>query len=305
MSWVAVGLTVATTAYGAYSANKQSKEAKAAAEQQNKAAQAPQNQLPEFRPPPVPGYVPFDFTGTQAGAIAQDRGFYRRSDRDFKRRHKPIVEAEKIFEASVLQDQKGDRELMPQVQAELMRAGVGNALGAFGDTGANLTPGGAGEASVARNLGLGILGFQDRNRANRERSLSLAEDIFPRRTFGMSGQDFALTALSDTANRNAFNSANYAAEAGTYQKNYEIDAENKNARIQSNNELAAATAAADAARRKATTEAVTSIAGTLAQGYGSYTAKPGTTTANAPRPAYAKYPGTSAWVPVGKYAGAS
>lgn len=258
----------------------------------------------------MPAYVPFDFQGTQKGAIEEDRLAYKRSDDDFARRHAPTLSAEKLFEQSVLDDQKGDKTLMPAIQNEFMRAGIGGALGSFGDTGANLTPGGAGEAAVGRNLGMSIEGFQDRNRANRQQSLATAESIFPRREFGMNGSDFALTALQDAVNQNAQNTAKYQAETGAYQANYQINATNQNAATQSQNALVQANAEADAAQSAAYAGAATQAIGAGAKAYGAYSggsAPPSNLqtyqpASNSYRPGYAKYPGSNTWTPTGTYA---
>ena len=296
-SWIALGVAVVGGTVSAIQANKASKDQKAAAQQN--AERMAGNKLPEFNPPPAPAYIPFDFAGTQAGAINEDRLAYQRSDNDFARRHGSIVEAEKLFEQSVLDDQRGVKELPPDLQAEFMRAGIGGALSSLGDMGA-LEPGSAGEASVARNLGLGIMDFQDRNRRNRMQSLGMAEEIFPRREFGMNGQDFALTALQDAVNQNAYNQANYATEANTYEKNYNIAAGNQNAQTQSENALAEANAQAIAAQAQAYRNIATSVVGAGAQAYG---ARGGSAVpAGAVRPKQAMYPGSNTWVPVGRYA---
>lgn len=307
-TWVAAGVAVAGAVAGGVQAHNAAKDAEGQALEQSK--RAGKNKLPGFNPPNMPGYTPFNFDGTQKDAIAEDVAAYKRSDRDFATRHAPIVDAERIFEDSVLKDQKGDSTLLPAIQSELTRAGIAGSLDAFGDTGATLAPGSAGEANVARNLGIGVMNFQDRNRKNRMQSLVTAEDLFPRREFGMNGEDKALTALSDTVNQNAFNQGNYAAEVGAYEKNYEINAANQNNATTQANQLAAAQAAAKAERAKAMAGAITSGVGAIATGYGksqSTSASPsGTFTysndVGAIRPGSAKYPGANGWVPVGKYA---
>lgn len=311
-SWIAVGVAVVGATVSAVQASKQAKAQKEAAAQQAQATE--NNQLPEFKPPPMPNYTPFDFQGTQKGAIAEDKAAYARSDKDFATRHAPTVQAEKLFEEQTLKDQKGDSELMPAIQSALTRAGIQGSLQSFGANGGNLEPGSAGEANVARNLGVGVMQFQDRNRQNRQQSLGLAEQIFPRRQFGMNGSDFAMTALQDAVNQNQFNQANYQAQTGVYEKNYDINAANKNATVQSQNALAQANAEAKAAQTQAYTQAATSVLGAGAQAYGAYnggqvgsgiasaTRETGTPVGTAYRPNYAQYPGSNSWVPVGKYA---
>lgn len=301
-TWVAVGTTVVVAAGSAVAANQQQK--KAQKQQQALAGQqqaAMQGNI--FRPPTLPNYIPFDYNDAQKKAITGDTEFYQRSDADFKRRHGSLVQAEKLFETSVLKDQQGEHELMPQVQGELMRAGIGSALDSFGDgstSGAPLAPGSAGEASVARNLGLGVLDFQDRNRRNRERSLSIAEDLFPRRTFGMAGQDIVSHLVSENQNQNAFNAAQYERQYQAEAAKVGQQAQINNATAQSQNAAAAAQAEADAARTQAIVSAASTAIQAGAQAYGGRASS--TSVSGAVRPRYAKYPGSTTWVPVGQYA---
>jgi hypothetical protein len=311
-TWVAVGVAVVSVTASAVAAHKQAQAQKQAAAQQAQTAQ--DNQLPAFKPPPMPKYVPFDFAGTQKHAIEEDQMAYRRSDDDFKRRHPGTLQAEGLFEQSVLKDQKGESELMPAIQNELTRAGIAGSLQSFGSGGSdNLEAGSAGEANVARNLGLGVVQFQDRNRQNRQTSLQLAEGIFPRREFGMNGKDFALNALQDAVNQNSFNQANYQAQTGVYEKNYDINAQNQNTITQSQNAVAQANAAAEAAKTQAIANGISTVAGAYMQsrgaGVGATTPPSSAATAEqvpgvgtAYRPQYAQYPGANRWVPVGKYA---
>lgn len=185
--------------------------------------------MPGFVAPDRPDYVPYgDPDALNLGGISNldtlgtyyDRKFYRSSDKDFKRRHGGVLQAEKLFEDSVLDDQRGDTELMPSIQNEFMRAGLSNALTSFGGTPGTLAPGSAGEASVARNLGLSVMGFQDRNRANRQRSLLTAEGIFPRRSFGLSGADAVSLSMLNAQGQNNWNQANYATETQLAQAEY-------------------------------------------------------------------------------------
>lgn len=281
-----MAITAAVIAAGtAVYMNQQQKKAAAKAQ-----AAAGNGALPQFKAPPMPGYIPLDFRQINDQAIRADTAGYARSDTDFKRRHPGTVEAEQLFEAQTLKDQRGDTELLPALQSEYMRAGLGGALDAFGDTGGatTLAPGSAGEASVARNLGVSIMGFQDRNRNNRQRALSMAEDIFPRRQFGMSGQDLALMALTNNQNQNTFNSANYASEMGVKQFNYGVNAENANARTTASNANAQAQAAANAETAKALAGVATSAVGA----YGEYRAAHPA----AAKPATVRYPGAQQWV---------
>lgn len=235
-SGVAIATLVIGAGTAAYSANEQKKATKEA----NAAIQGR-----EFEPvkyPGMPDFIPVDLNQLQRTVRDYDRGAYRLSDKNFQRRHAPIVAAEKLFEQQVLKDQQGESELMPAVQNEFMRAGIANALSSFGDAPGTLAPGSAGEAAVARNLGISILGFQDRNRANRERSLLTAEQIFPRRSFGLSGAEAGQVLAANIAGQNNWNQAEHAANIQELQFNATGGMNFANAQqsaINGNNQMAA------------------------------------------------------------------
>lgn len=227
------------------------------------------SKAPELPTPPEPILVPFDYMNRLA--IQADRQSYTRSDNDFKRRHPGVLGAEKNFEQEVLDDSKGDSTFLPQTQNELMNAGLVSAASAFGDAGPTLARGGAAEANVARNLGIGTLAFQDRNRANRQQSLSLAEKIFPRREFGLNGMDAANTFLSNVSALNAFT-----------QEKYKVDAMNQGTAIQQANATAQANAQADASQYQMYGGIAQGVIGAVGQGIGNYTATRGPRAVAAP-----------------------
>lgn len=218
--------------------------------------------IPEFKPEAkMPALVPFNIAELDNQAKRYDEWGYARSDADFKKRRPGTFSAEKAFDASVAKDWTGDTELMPEIQSEFMRAGLGSALGAFGDTGPVLGPNSAGEANVARNLGLKIADFQDRNRKNRMGSLAMAEEIFPRRTFGISGQDAALASMLNTQGMNSWNQAQYGDQIQQEQYNHRIATENLRTQQLGANANAAAGAQEDAAEKQAAMGAVSAVAG--------------------------------------------
>lgn len=180
----------------------------------------------------MPAYQPIKIGDLAKDSIYWDKAAYTLSDQDFAKRHPGLLQGEKLFEQSALNDQKGDNTLMPQIQGEFQRAGLAGALSAFGDTGATLKAGSAGEASVARNLGQSIMGFQDRNRTNRMQSLGLAESLFPRRTFGITGKDAAMIDLTNNAGQNNWNQANYAQGVQQDQFNQNLAAQKKAEQMQ-------------------------------------------------------------------------
>ena len=182
-----------------------------------------------------------DLKKLQSNAIATDKNAFALSDSDYLARHPEAVQAEQGLEAQNLRDQAqiasfnpndtGNHTLMPQLQSEMMRAGLGNTLGAFGDTGNTLGIGSAGEASVARNLGLGIMGFQNNELAQYQQrfnnnqalkastgaSIGEVDQLAPHRTFGMSGSDIANLTLGQNATNNAFNQQMIATKANQNQ----------------------------------------------------------------------------------------
>lgn len=266
----ALTATAAVAGAGAtvYSANKQAKAAKAG-------MGGGGGKFKEMKLPLMPEYRPVNLEELQKLAVDFDQRGYALSDSDFKRRHQPIVDAEALFEQQVLKDQRGEHELMPALQNEFVRAGLTNALSSFGSTPGVLAPGSAGEADVARNLGLSIMGFQDRNRENRTKSLVVAEELFPRRKFGLSGSDAAGVMVANLAGMNNWNQADYANRVQQAQYNATGQANFTNAATQQANVNAQAGAQANAAR----TQAIISAAEMAAKLGTSYAAqRPSTTT---------------------------
>lgn len=200
--------------------------------------------------PDHPDFIPYGSKeAINPGGIANldtlgnyyDQKFYGRSDKNFKKRHGGLLQAEHLFEDSALADQQGDSELMPAIQNEFVRGGLANSLAAFGGSDGALAPGSAGEASVARNLGTSIIGFQDRNRANRNQSLVMAESLFPRRSFGLSGADATSLAMQNAQGLNSFNQAKYSTDTQIAQSesNQQIGQANADAQADAQKQQAA------------------------------------------------------------------
>lgn len=209
----------------------------------------------------MPNFKPLDVKKVQKDALAYDQQAYNYSDADFKRRHGLTLEAEKLFENQTLEDQKGENALAPALQNEFMRSGLTGALKSVGTAPGSLAPGSAGEASVARNLGLKIMDFQDRNRENRQKSLTLAENLFPRRDFGISGGDAAQVMAANSISQNNWNQANYADNLNKKMFNYRIKAENLRGDQMTANAQAQGAAAEDAANTQAIAGGATALAG--------------------------------------------
>jgi hypothetical protein len=210
-TWALAAVAVGTAVYSGVSANQAKKKAQGQAGAADKAAQEALDNRELFVAPPTPLYMPWNFKSNQARAIEEDANAYARSDKDYKKRHGGMVGAEAALESEISKDWKGEHELMPQMQAELAKAGIFKSLDALGGTGGAsvLAPGSAGEANVARHLGLGTMAFQDRNRNLRHESLKLGEEVFPRRQFGMTGADYVSSSIADVSNKNAWEAANY------------------------------------------------------------------------------------------------
>lgn len=226
--------------------------------------------LPPFKTKDMPPFIPNNFVNLNTGAIGADIGAYARSDADFSERHRPILRAEKAFEGGVLKDFNSD-PLAPAVQNEFMRSGLSGALGSLGDAstvggegGGSLTAGSSGEAALGRGLGNEILAYQDRNRRNRESTLGLAEQIFPRRTIGMSGQDRTLINMLNTAGMNNWNQSWYANKVAQDEFNYRIQAENIAAAAQQQNANAAGSAQQSSSLVSGGASIATALVGALA-----------------------------------------
>lgn len=198
---------------------------------------------PEF--PEFPEFIPYDYDQMQSRAVPEDRAYYNRSDADYKRRHPGMLRAEHSYEDMVA-DQLGG-SLDDQMQNEFMTAGLGDALSAFGDTSA-LAPGSGAEASVARGLGMRIQDYQNQSITR----LMGAESLFPRRTFGMSGRDYALMSMLNTAGENNWNQANYANDVNQTMFGYQQEAMSANAE-----------AAGEASQQSAMMQGGAAVAGTV------------------------------------------
>lgn len=253
-TWVAIGVGVAGIAVSAGTSMYQQS-------QQKKAAAAAAANGGGGGGGSIPSYIPANFSDINQGAVVGDMQAYARSDKNFAQRHPTLLAGEGQFEKNAAQDQVGNTSFIPQMQSEAINSGLGSALDAFGDNTGTLKMGGAGEADVAKNLGISVLGFQQQNRQNAQQSLSLAEQLFPRRQIGLSGQDFAQMEIGNVNNENAFNSANYAASLGAA------------GRAQTSaNTLAAAQAQASGAQAQMYGSLASSALQAGGQAYGSYQA---------------------------------
>lgn len=259
----------ASTALAAYQMQQQKK---AAAKAAQAAGNVAGNGLQSMDFGQMPAYIPADYWGINKEATNMDKVAYAASDQDFKKRHPELLAGEKDFEHQTALDQKGDQRFMPQMQAEAINSGLGSTLDAFGDQGPSTGIDSAGQARIAQNLGISIMGFQDRNRANAQKSLSLAEQIFPRRQLGLGGGDAAQILLGNVTGQNAFNQANYASKVGQQQFNEKIAAGNQANQISQANAQAQANATLSAAQAQTYAGMANTALTAGGQAYGNYQA---------------------------------
>lgn len=152
--------------------------------------------------PSAPAYQPLNVNDVENQSVAMDQKAYALSDANFKANHGNIVQAENNFENQTLKQTQGGT-LTPALQSEYMRAGLGGALGSFGDVGTQITPGSAASSDVARNLGQDIMGFQQQQTGLETSMLGTSEALAPRRTFGLSGQNVANMLTNQNAAENS------------------------------------------------------------------------------------------------------
>lgn len=199
----------------------------------------------------MPAYVPYDPAALQTAGVAADQQYYKLSDQDFQNRDPNVLAAEKQFQSNALADQSGNTTLLPQLQNEYMRSGLAGALGSFGGgastAGGVLAQGSGAEADVARSLGIQIDQFDQQTRQNAANSLTLDEQISPRRAFGLSGSDVANIDTANTLGQNNWNQANYATNFQVDELNWLNQAQNTQAQAQAHNEGVLANAQANGA----------------------------------------------------------
>lgn len=200
----------------------------------------------------MPDFIPANIDELRTKAVVADANAYALSDSDFKKRHAGVSGAEKLFEASVLDDWKRKDTLTPALQAEMMRSGVASAASSLGDpTGASSGSTGeaadAREATIARNLGLGILNYQQLQRGNRMASLNMAETIFPRRTFGFGSEGVVNLELANLSGQNNWNQADFQNQLSIDQLNHKTQAQNVSNQMAQGNANASAKSSQNAA----------------------------------------------------------
>lgn len=153
-------------------------------------------------PGPMPAFIPANPQAIETQAVGMDQTAYGLSDADFRARYPQLYQSGQTALNNVQRQISGG--VPPQLQNLWTRAGLQSAVGATG--GWSMGTGTAGQANVARNLGL------DQN-AYQQQLLSQFNQLnatFRPRTFGLSGADAAQIALSNIAGQNNANQTQYA-----------------------------------------------------------------------------------------------
>lgn len=201
--------------------------------------------IPEYEMPKMPKFKPADIGQLSDQSIKYDREAYALSDADFDQRFPELNEAYGLLRDRTLNDMKGG-DLPQSIHNELLRSGITSSLGAFG--GSSIAPGSAQEAAVARNLGIGVMDYQNQMRKRQNEGIAMTSQLFQPRTFGFGGEGALQLSLANLAGQNNWNQANYASQVQAGQFNSGIAAQNQNAKIQSgNNTMGAIGSAASAA----------------------------------------------------------
>lgn len=177
MSWVAIILTVAGTAYSAYSQNEATKAANSV----------------KAKP-----FVPVDIPKTAAMAFAADKAGYDISDKDWQTRFPKLALGREQIINDVGQNVAG-KDSLP----------VANAINKAGYGGTDL---GNTEYAKSRELGMPVLALKNRSRDYFQQLLKTN----PQRTAGLSGQDVTRIAIANTGGQNNFNQGVFQSNIGQY-----------------------------------------------------------------------------------------
>ncbi len=154
----------------------------------------------------VPDFIPANTSKLEGDAVSADQHGYQLSDQDMFRRFPGFVKGNRLASNQIFNEfSKGNTTLGPQIQSELMTAGLTGATGSFGDSVGALAPGSAGEASLAKNLGIGVQNFQLQNDAQRWGHLLSFGAANQPRQFGLTGPDIAQVDLANIAGQNNAN----------------------------------------------------------------------------------------------------
>lgn len=206
--------------------------------------------IPPFNPSgSMPAYQPADVGKLDQSAIRADEQYYSSSDTNFAANHPKVVGAENAFQSQLSNEWNGGANPLPAaLQAAYAQSGISAGNNVLGGTTGNLGDGGTGltglsnarNANLAQNLGMNVMQYQNTLLNQREGDLGTAEQIFPRRTFGLSGSDETNLNLANLAGQNSWNQADYANNLAIQELNYKTQQQNVNNQISQNNTNAAA-----------------------------------------------------------------
>lgn len=209
-----------------------------------------------------PKFIPYDLQAIDNASAKTALATYARSDAIRARQRPDWDRALKLGEQGIAQDAAGDSTLLPAAQAEAMRAGVGDSLAAFGDTGGStLAAGSAATAKVSQNLFGSVNALGQQIRDNRTRALTLGDQLFPERQIGLSGDDAAGIVASNTSGLNSWKEADFRDKLESERLNWRVQNENTRTQVETANNNAAGAAQAGAAKQQAFIQGGAAIAG--------------------------------------------
>lgn len=221
-------------------------------------------QIPPFEPQiKRPPFIPYDVP-----QMWNEDSFYARktataSDAFRAKRTPGWDQALKAGQSAILDDVKGDSTLMPMVQSEAIRAGLGSSLAAFGDQSntSALEPDSAATARVSTNLFGTANAMNQQIRDNRYRALQVGDQLFPETQVGLSGTDAATIFGANTLGKNEWNDADYHDKEENERLNWRVQVENLRTQAQQQNTDAAASAQSKAAGQQALVQGGAAVAG--------------------------------------------
>jgi hypothetical protein len=150
-------------------------------------------------------------------AVQGDKTAYALSDADFAARFPQLSAGLKTYAdkaSTALNTPSTGLSLTPDVENQFVKAGLTKSLGNLGAQNlTNLQSGGAGQSQVAKNLGLDLLDFQQKNISAvqqqdqfKNAQFASALQIDPQRQIGLGGNAMAQIYANNLGQQNAYNS---------------------------------------------------------------------------------------------------
>jgi hypothetical protein len=176
--------------------------------------------IPKYNPPTPPAYQPLDIQSVNQAAISADQQAYNLSDTAFAQQNPALAQAQTNFQNQILQDNSpSGPTLPPQVQNQMMTAGLQGAASSMGATGAFGTDSSlgvgdktAGQSAVARNFGLNVSNYLQQQKQTGEQELALGTSMFPKREYGIGGAGVAQGMITENTNQNNYNWGVYGSQ---------------------------------------------------------------------------------------------